>query len=62
MVAVDKFEGVAVELESTLARERKVQELLHEQGMKLREVERQLNDEEVKRSQQEACMRDSLMV
>lgn len=62
MVTVEKFEGVAVELESTLARERKIQELLHEQNNKLREMERQMSEEEVKRAQQEMHLRESLTV
>lgn len=62
MVSAEKFDGVVTELEGTLARERQAQQLLHEQGGKLREISRRLDEEEVKRADQESRLKDSIQV
>lgn len=62
MVPVEKLDEVVAELDSTLARERKAQELLHEQSQQLRDITRRLDEEELKRSEQEGKLRESLQV
>lgn len=62
MVSTDKFDGVVEELNQTLARERQAQLLLDEQTNKLRDLTRQLEEEESKRSEQENKLQDLLRV
>ena len=62
MVATEKFENVVAELESTLAREKRAQELLNEQSTKLAEVKRQLEKVCRENSQRESELSDSVAV
>ena len=62
MVSVDKFDSVVEELNQTLAREKRAQQPLDEQTTKLRDMSRVLEDEELKRSEQENKLKDLLRV
>lgn len=62
MVSAEKFEGVVTELNQTLEREKQAQRLLDEQSERLRELSRRLSDEELKRSQHESQLKESLQV
>ncbi|XP_067928660.1 coiled-coil domain-containing protein 171-like isoform X2 [Watersipora subatra] len=54
MVNAEQFDGVVEELNQTLAREKRAQQLLDEQNAKLKDVSRKLEEEEVQRVEHEA--------
>ena len=53
MVSMEKFDGVVEELNQTLARETRAQRLLEEQSIKLRDMSKALEEEELNRAEQE---------
>ena len=62
MVSADKFDSIVEELNQTLFREKRAQQLLDEQNEKLREMSRRVEEEEVMRSEQENHLKDLLKV
>ena len=62
MVSADKFDSIVEELNQTLFREKRAQQLLDEQNEKLREMSRRVEEEEVMRSEQENHLKSLLKV